>query len=386
MKNERIYEVLAELDREFDKEALDWLISMYDPKSGGMYYAVSSRDNEPFEPDIESTTQTLSILRNLGIVDCDENGRSTYPAWFANGAIRFLSERQDESDGYFYDPLYKETGKKDKKERNTIFAVNALTNLGVKPPYLTAMERITGNVNSSDSDQSMYATKESYLAWLEDISKNRPDSYYWGSDISSARAMITASGHLMTTVEWLKEKQNKENATWENEFNMTAVNGVLKICGYFGAHTEPFPNYETFVRKTVEFTKTFTPPSAASAWNPMGAVRAILTNLPTEPTPEIRAILDSGIADMIANTTVQMRRFRKPDGGFSYGPNGSAIHSNGVKVALGLPEGDVNALALMTLIYNEAYILSGVPKSNVWAKYREYFWAQMKEKYDASRV
>ena len=51
-----------------------------------------------------------------------------------------------------------------------------------------------------------------------------------------------------------------------------------------------------------------------------------------------------------------------------------------------LPEGDVNALALMTLIYNEAYDLSNVPKSKVWAKHRDYFWAKMKEKYDASRV
>ncbi len=73
MKDQRVSAVLAELDREFNKEALDWLIGMYDPKSGGMYYSGSSRDNERFEPDIESTTQTVSLLQNLGLPEGDVN-------------------------------------------------------------------------------------------------------------------------------------------------------------------------------------------------------------------------------------------------------------------------------------------------------------------------
>ena len=36
----------------------------------------------------------------------------------------------------------------------------------------------------------------------------------------------------------------------------------------------------------------------------------------------------------------------------------------------------------MSLIYNEAYTLSHTPKSMVWAKYRDYFWSEMKKKYD----
>ena len=61
------------------------------------------------------------------------------------------------------------------------------------------------------------------------------------------------------------------------------------------------------------------------------------------------------------------------------------MYSNDVKVSLGLAEGDVNALALMALIYDEAYVLSDTPSSRVWEKYRDYFWEQMKAKYDSIR-
>jgi len=56
-----------------------------------------------------------------------------------------------------------------------------------------------------------------------------------------------------------------------------------------------------------------------------------------------------------------------------------------VTVSLGLSEGDVNALALMALVYVDAYALCKLQNSRVWANYRDYFWEQMKKKYDAVR-
>jgi hypothetical protein len=225
----------------------------------------------------------------------------------------------------------------------------------------------------------MYDSRESLYKWLEELYSTK-NSYCWGSDISAARGMITASGLLPATVEWLKEKQNKENGTWEKEFDMTAVNGVLKISGFFNSESESFPNYEIYARNVIEFTKTFSPGSAAHTWNPMGSLRVILNNLPTPPTDEISDMLKSGIADMIINTTAKMREFRQPDHGFGYGRKGSSRISNEVEVSLGLPEGDVNALALMVLVFCEACELSGKETPAIWEEYREYFFGRLKEK------
>jgi hypothetical protein len=326
------------------------------------------------------------LLDNLGLFNCTAKGETDLPEWFKDGIYNFLAERQDKDDGYFYDPVYRLTANKAKKERNTVFVTTCLDwYIPKKTPYLTPMQRLKSDEAkkaTKDTDQSMYATKESYIAWLNEIVEKHPDSYHWGSDISSGRAMITATGHLHHTVEWLKERQNKENGTWEKEFDTTAVNGVLKICGYFNKDTEPFPNYEIYIKNLVEFTKTFVPCSAAAAWNPLGSLERILSNLPTPPSPEIRATIDEGIADMITNTVEKMREFRQPDFGFGYGRRGSSKFSNDVQVSLGLPEGDVNALSLMTLIYRDAYRIANVPASKVWAKYYDYFFRELKKKRD----
>jgi hypothetical protein len=245
------------------------------------------------------------------------------------------------------------------------------------------MERLKDNVTqktSADADLKMYSDKESFIAWLEETVAKRGDSYCWGSDLSSARAMITAAGLLPVAVDWLKKRQNKENGTWEKDFNMTAVNGVLKISGFFNKDTEDFPNYEIYAKNVIEFTKTFSPGSAAHNWNPMGSLRVILDNLRVAPSEQIKALLEDGIADMIINTTAKMREFRQPDHGFGYGRRGSSRISNEVEVSLGLPEGDVNALALMCMVYCEAYVLSGVECSLVFKKHRDYFWSEMEKK------
>ena len=388
MKNVKLSRALSEIDKEFSKETLDWLIRMYDGESGGFYYSQSSIDTDRFLPDIESTTQALSILTKLGVCFTDKNENDGgIPEWFKEDIYTFLSTRQDEGDGYFYDPVYRHTANKAKKERNTAFVMNCFNNyIFKKPLYPTPMQRIvekkvdlTGN-----ADTAMYESRESLFRWLDELAATK-NSYCWGSDISAARGMITAAGLLGDTVEWLKEKQNKENGTWEKEFDMTAVNGVLKISGFFTPETEDFPCYETYAKRVIEFTKTFSPGSAAHAWNPMGSLRVILNNLSTPPSEEISSMLKDGIADMIINTTEKMREFRQPDHGFGYGRKGSSRISNEVEVSLGLPEGDVNALALMVLVYCEAYELSGTKQNYIWEKYRAYFFDEILKKKEAAK-
>ena len=37
-------------------------------------------------------------------------------------------------------------------------------------------------------------------------------------------------------------------------------------------------------------------------------------------------------------------------------------------------------MALMMLTYNEAHILTGIPRSDPWGRWRDYFWEKMKQK------
>ena len=53
---------------------------------------------------------------------------------------------------------------------------------------------------------------------------------------------------------------------------MTAVNGVLKLVGVFDEAGESYPYYDVFLDKVIDFTRDFTPGTAAECWNPFGAI------------------------------------------------------------------------------------------------------------------
>ena len=389
---QNVLNALEEIDKRFGKELLDWLISMYDPETGGFYFSASARDNEGFAPDIESFVQALSIMQRLGLLK-NENRVWQMPEWFREKSVKFLQERQNPDDGYFYDPQFKKFTNQAKKERNSSFAVSCLrSDLNSAPLYLTAEERLkeeksieekqdSGKANSEDR----YKSPEAFIAWLEDISSRQKNSYFWGSDISSARDMIEAAGYTDILVDWLVEKQNVQNGSWEKDFGETAVDGILKISGFFNKNTRPYPNYEKALVNIVKYAETFSPTSGSSLWNPIGAAKIIINSL-DEIDPKVAMTVNSSIANVLIRSAQQCDKFRKDDGGYSYYLNNSSVYSNDVVVSMGLAEGDVNAVSLVSLVYYDAYDLAGIPRSDVWGEYSDYFWESLKNKEPVQKV
>lgn len=387
--DERVAAALKKLDTKFSKTQLDWLISMYDTESGGFYYSASARDTESFGPDLESVVQNISTLQRMGMLYRGADGKWNMPEWFREKTVKFFQDRQDPDDGYFYDPQYKTVANQAKKERNTSFSASCLRgDLDSKPLYLTPAERVAQSKSeeaakptadgASASAEDRYSTPEKFRAWLEDIYKNSHDSYFWGSDLASATEMIKAYGRTEQLIEWLKEKQNPETGMWEDTPSAEGINGVLKISGFFNKNTEPYPNVEAFVRNCVEISKSYTPRHASEAWNPLGALKLVLASYGDELPFEIKELVDGSIADVISNIANKMDIFLMPDGGYGYTENGSSVYSNDVVVSLGVKEGDANAMSLMSLIYNDAYLVAGVPKSNAWVQYADEFWERLK--------
>ena len=374
------------INSKFSVDTVDWLASLYDKESGGFYYAVSSRDNDEFWVDIESIVQAISILQRLGMIKCNSDGVWDMPDWFKEKSVNYLQARQDESDGYFYDPQYREIADRAKKERNTGFARSCLEDdLNAKPLYKTPYDRLRENKASAEvgkevknKTDSVYDSEESFVNWLNYLVESRPNSYFWGSDIASAYSMIKAAGYSKILADWLRKKQYPENGTFEKNFNMTAVNGVLKLVGVFDEVGEIYPYYEVFLDNVIDFTREFTPHTAAECWNPLGAMKPIVKNVGDRISKELREKLDKNLAELITNVANKMDAFKKPDGGYSYSKDCSSLYSNNVIVGKALPEGDVNAMALMSLVYLEVYDLVGAEHPAVWRQYKDYFFERIR--------
>ncbi len=78
-----------------------WLVNLYDPELGGFYYSRSARDYEGFLPDLESTSQALSMLAgSLGALSPD----TMLPDEIKMKLVAFARNMQSSQDGYFYHP------------------------------------------------------------------------------------------------------------------------------------------------------------------------------------------------------------------------------------------------------------------------------------------
>ena len=372
---------LDKLDSKFGIQVIDWLAGLYDKESGGFYYAESSRDNAEFEPDIESLVQAILLLDRMGLITRDEARHFITSDAFRDASLGFLNARQCEADGYFYDPVYRETANQAKKDRNTTFASWIYSGFAQKTPYPLPGERLTKSTEqkknqSNNSIEERFSSEEGFLKWLEEISTPPRSSYAWGSDLASASDYIIASGYRPTLVKWLKEKQCKETGMWTSEATPNGINGVLKLCGFFCKDTEPFPNADVFLKNAVEISKTLSPRSASEAWNPLGAMVQVIRSLGEVPE-DMQKLIDDSIAEIISNISDKVEIFHMPDGGYGYLSSGSSRISNDVVVSLGAKEGDVNGMSLIALIYQDAYALAGLKHPRLWEKYNEYFFKKI---------
>lgn len=82
-----------------------WMANLWDPEIGGFYYANSSRDNEPFLPDLESTNQLTGWLTGNGAFKNTAELNAKMPNEIKIKIVDFARNMQY-PDGYFYHPQW----------------------------------------------------------------------------------------------------------------------------------------------------------------------------------------------------------------------------------------------------------------------------------------
>ncbi len=92
-------------DTLFGQDVYVWLANLYDSATGAFYYSNSARDNYGYLPDIESTSQAMTILTRLGltkVTSCSdiftEGQRAALGSW--------IQLCQSGRDGYYYHPQW----------------------------------------------------------------------------------------------------------------------------------------------------------------------------------------------------------------------------------------------------------------------------------------
>ena len=370
----------------YGTDMVDWFAGLFDAKIGGYYYSNSARDNATtihkekeynLLPDAESTCQALGFISNSGLArDFGGSYAKAIPTWMGERIADYIYNLQD-PDGYFYHPQWgKEIGIS-RRSRDFNWSISMLKTLGRTPKYATILDKKDDDKKDESSEPLIpehLSSKEKFLEYLEagNIAEN---SYSLGNQLSCQGAQIKACGLGDVAIDFLNANQHADTGHWHKETNYLAVNGVMKITGFYVNMGKPIPNALRTAESAINAIISDQPIGAVvDLWNTWEAVSRIISNLRRfggeegiKNAESIISMIRANAMPALQKSLVKISDFKRDDGGFSYKKNGSSFLSQGMPVAInGALEGDVNATVISSaLLLGSIYACFGLSEYKV---------------------
>ena len=356
-----------------------WLARLFDPDIGGFYHSNSGRDNEWVEwegkreitlPDMESTHQALSLMKNSGMI----NDYSELPEWMTEKIKNFTCSLQSEEDGHIYHPQWGKRVNDTKRARDLIAATAVADILKFKLPYPTATERIQAAAAAAASGEKKEApkaipalsehlrSKEAFLKYLENLPWEAPEglaAYGAGNQLAAQGGLIKAAGLYDVMCDFLDSIQHKETGLWGAIPGYPALNAFFKIGVAYGAGARVMPNIEKVAYSAMDImcaddTNNRTVCYQFNAWWTLLLCYGNLRRAGKDKElAELKAEVLRRAPECILATKRKTSPFKCEDGSYSYYYDQSCPTAGGMIMSLVCKEGDVDAT-----IINSQNILS----------------------------
>ncbi len=356
---------LRELYTAYSGDVVKWFAGLYDPNFGAYYFSASARDNDQvlydkkmykLLPDVESTCQALGFWTISGLGGEREEWQYSIPDWMKQKIVGYVLSLQD-PDGYFYHPQWQRDARPSRLSRDFNWSMSILRKCSVEPKYKTILDKPKGNETKKTRIPEHLASKEAFVAYLDNLRATQ-SSWYYGNDIASQASQIAACGLREVCIDYMNNIQNPENGCWEKRSNYTAVNGFLKISSFYNDVGAVINYPMEAARAAIDAITSDEPMSnPCDLFNTWLSVENIIRNLRTHGGKEGQKQADDVVKMLwkIAPAGVRKSRekvliFKKELGSFSYKPEASSTTSQGMPTSIpDSPEGDINATFLCSV-------------------------------------
>ena len=355
-------------------DTLEYLYQLYDPKTGGFYYSISSRDLEGMTPFAEGTRFAMENLVNGGIES---------PDWHKELVGNWILNHQDEGDGYFYEDLWGKTTSGPRIDRDLTYSKWILNYCSMKPLYPTPDERLA-NKDTNATMPDYLKSEENMIAWLDSLDWSNKKIWSTGQKISSAVTLIKAAGLDKVVYEYILKKQNPETALWGEKIDWMSTNGGMKISSFLRPAGYPFPNVDKMIDTVLELFASGEPAEHATyIWNPFVLLSNSIASLPEKERAAMRQKLYEKGADIVNFAVDSALKLKRPDGGFSSSINRAQRTQQGYLYGLGLADesdmdGTVIAGHRLRATINGTFGVS--VSKDYYAGMGEQFWERCKNK------
>ena len=327
--------------------------------------------------DMGSATNTITSFW----LDTDGDGKydtKQYPNWCApNGVKCALHQGTDEKCSF---PVAT-TAITDSMESAVVTTVSVSVQ--------SAVSKIsTSTVKPVVSQYPDYSSRAAFSAWLEEYNKSiRVDSGA-AHNLAAIQSEIIQHGYadivldhlnrnLMLTYEEQLKAGEEPTGLWQTDINYRLVWSLLKYAVWYnnGAHGCAFPKelIPYAVKSCIKVT-ALEPDGEYrmnDLYNQWTSVQSLISNVnkfysdteKVEIKNQIYEIMRENAADLVANSLKKIEPFKMDDGSFAYQSNGKSMTTiYGTPIAMGVREGDVNAVALCVGMYEAIFDCLGLPE------------------------
>ena len=368
-----IVNALKRCDELCNFEQLNLYYELYDPKTGGFYYSISSRDTEEMTPFAEGTSFVLEALEYGGI---------DIPEWEKEKLSAWVREHQDESDGFFYEDLWGKITSGPRLNRDLNYSVNILKKCNSSPKYALPVERIKSHDTNTTIPEYL-KSESTMIEYLDGLDWSYNGIWLTGQRLSTASTLIYAAGFERLIKEYLVTKINPQTALFGDSLGWMNTNGSMKLSGYFD-ESFPFPNIDTAINSVIKIFETCPPPSSAThIWNPFVFLNRAILSQGKNSAQARNALLNKG-ADIINLAIDCALKLKKPDGGFSSDPARALKRQQGYLFGWGLSnESDLDGTLIAgPRLRNTIYALFDIKAPNdYYTKHQEEFWDKCRNKH-----
>lgn len=369
--SEELKDSLKLFEEVVSEGVVDYLVEIFDPKTGGFYHAISSRDNSQFLPCLEATEFAFEIMEDYGLLENSDITSGVYPKIYSDRVVTFTREMQYE-DGFFYDPQWGTNVSDSRRNRDLSWAKCILRRFGGSAKYSYPDQRTV--LLATSTFPEYLESQNAFIEYLDSLDWSSAGVWGTGDNLASAKTLIQGAGLYSVAQEYIKQKQNIETGLWGEGCTMDNINGAMKLSEFFDVNN-PYPNVEKMVESVfkvldsdVEFTL------ATDLWNPIRLINIAQASYGANLSLDLKAKTLNALPEIIEKICDRAQAFKKPDGGYSSFLYNSASNLQGSPSSLGLYESDMDGTTiiadrLMTTIYS---IIGTVPPK-YFAEYKDEF-------------
>ena len=366
---EKLREALERLKLLVDEDQLEYFYQLYDPKTGGFYYSLSSRDSEEMTPFSEGTCFVQEALLAGGM---------ELPDWYKKKVGEWILGHQDESDGFFYEDLWGKITSGPRLNRDLMYSKSILKRCGYTPRYTLPEDRIKKEgVESNSTLPEFLESEEKMKEYLDSLDWSQKGVWSTGQKLSTSGTLIKAAGLYEFVHDYIKSKQNPETGLFGEGLGWMNTNGAMKLSAYFCNTDHPYPNPELAIESVKKLYAGDVPPTSATfIWNPFVLLSRIL-GYAGENTERLRGLLLDVGADIVNRAIDCALLLRRDDGGFAGSLTKGSKLQQGYLYGHGLRwESDLDGTLIAgQRLYDFIHTVFGVkaPKDYYKAKTDEFF-------------